>query len=217
MAYYQELSSIVDNIIGEKMLRNQNLCKLVYYYPTTGSRKGKNFNDLDFPVFNQPDLQASESNKLYLTHIYPLPKMPDAKIEQKCYVCVTLAGGYEPEQNSGFRRVNLMVDIICHLDSWKVREGYRPYLIMHEVDKMLNNQVTDLPIENRPFLRGFQPRDYSNYYYGYQLLYELYVNSNVTCNPESSLLGTQDTTPTIETNNYFMPKNIGRTSKNKQT
>ena len=29
MAFYEELSPIVNNIIGERILRNQNICKLL--------------------------------------------------------------------------------------------------------------------------------------------------------------------------------------------
>lgn len=183
MAYYQELSVIIDNVIGEKILRNQNICKLLYYYPTISDNEKEKYPYLDYPVYSQPDIE--DTSILFLTHVYPMPKMPDVKTKQKTYVCVNVSGGYEADKNKGFRRVNLLVDIICHLDAWKVREGYRPYLIMNEVDKMLNNKVTDLPIENNPYSRGFQPRDYSNYYYGIQMLYELNVNSNIVCTPYS--------------------------------
>ena len=60
-------------------------------------------------------------------------------------------GGYDPEVNSGYRNVSLLIDIICHLNAWKIREGYRPFLLMNEIDKMLNNKLTDLPIENKPY------------------------------------------------------------------
>lgn len=187
MAYYSELSPIIDNVIGEKMLRNQNLCKLLYCYPESSEIGNIKYPDLDFSVYSQPDIE--DTNKLFMECIYPLPKIPNAETEQKTYLTVVLAGGYEPEINSGYRTVNLLIDIICHLNSWKIREGYRPYLIMNEIDKMLNNKLTDLPIENKPYSTGFQPRDYSNYFYGVQMKYELMINSNIICDPQPQNIG----------------------------
>ena len=52
---------------------------------------------------------------------------------------------------------------------------------MHQIDLMLNNQLTDLPIVNKPYLRGFQTRVYSDYFYGVQMLYNMKVNSTLAC------------------------------------
>ena len=220
MAYYEELNGIVEGIIGERFLRNQNLCKLLSRYPECNNspinetQTGKNnvneqpisFNPLDTPFIEN-------TNDLYMKYIYPMPKSPDAETEKKCFITVVLSGGYEPELNTGFRRVNVLIDIICHLDCWNIKGGYRPYKIMNEVDKMLNNQQTDLPIMNRPYLRGFQPRDYSNLFYGFQLLYEVSINSNIDCSPEPSNLNVKPeevSVPIPQKVNTFMglPKNL---------
>ena len=181
MAYYEELSPIMDGIICEKMLRNQNLCKLLYYYPDSSDYNKNFFPNFDYSVFEQPDIE--DTSPMFMREIYPVPKMPDAKTEQKTYITVAVGGGYDPEVNSGYRNVSLLIDIICHLNAWKIREGYRPFLLMNEIDKMLNNKLTDLPIENKPYSYGFQPRDYSNYFYGVQLKYNLIINSNIICDP----------------------------------
>lgn len=180
MAYYKELNEIVNNIIGEKLLRNQNICKLLYCYPTVSENDHDFYPNFDFSVFEQPDIE--DTSMLFMRYIYPLPKMPDTKTEQKTYLCVNVSGGYDMDDNKGFRRINLLFDIVCHLNSWYVREGYRPYLLMSEIDKMLNDKLTDLPIQNKPYSKGFQPRDYSNYYYGIQMMYTLIVNNNIECN-----------------------------------
>lgn len=181
MAFYKELNDIAYSIITEKFLRSQNICKLLTCFPKYSDDNNKIFQSSRYSVFDNPDLD--DTSPLYMTSIYPLPKMPDAKTEQKMYLTLTISGGYEPDKNSGFRRVNLLIDIVCHTDCWCVKEGYRPYLMMNEIDMLLNNQMTDLPIEGVPYSRGYQPRDYSNYFYGFQLLYELWINSNVECNP----------------------------------
>lgn len=204
MAYYSELNDIVRNLIGEKFLRNQNLCKLLSCYPDTV--------DYTYNPLTQPDIEDTSS--LYMKNIFPMPKMPDASLDKTGYITVVLSGGYEPETNTGYRRVNLLIDIIYHLDVWNMKGGYRPYKVMNEIDKMLNNQLTDLPIENKPFLRGFQPRDYSTYFYGFQLIYELVVNSNIACGADPQNLNASgveelsESTPKKPVYN-FLPKNLG--------
>ena len=198
MAYYEELNEIVHNIIGEKFLRNQNLCKLLSCYPDVV--------DYAYDPYKHPDIV--NTNELYMKNIFPMPKKPDASLEKTGYITVVLSGGYETEVNTGYKRVNLLIDIIYHLDVWNIKGGYRPYKVMHEIDKMLNDKITDLPIVNKPFLRGFQPRDYSNYFYGFQVIYELLVNSNVTCNPEPQNLNIERDEPDIQIPN-FLPKNLG--------
>lgn len=203
MAYYEELNDIVSNLIGEKFLRNQNLCKLLSCYPETV--------DYTYDPYQHPNIL--NTNDLYMKNIFPMPKMPDASLEKTGYITVVLGGGYEPELNTGYRKVNLLIDIIYHLNVWNIKGGYRPYKVMYEIDSMLNNKLTDLPITNKPFLRGFQPRDYSNYFYGFQLMYELSVNSNVICNPEPQNLNVNKDEPDIPIPN-FLPKNLGIKNRN---
>lgn len=176
MAFYEELSPILYQVITERFLRNQNLCKLLYYYPDECSDI---HNSFEYDPLEQPDIK--NTNSLYMSSIFPMPKIPKTIEEKKVFLCAYFNGGYEPESNLAFRNVVLNIDIICHLDVWNIKQRYRPYDIMHEVDVLLNNQLTDLPIENRPFLRGFQTRVYSEYFYGIQMLYNLKVNSNIDC------------------------------------
>ena len=176
MAFYEELSPILYQVITERFLRNQNLCKLLYYYPDECSDI---HNSFEYDPLEQPDIK--NTNTLYMPSIFPMPKIPKTIEEKKVFLCAYFNGGYEPDSNLAFRNVVLNIDIICHLDVWNIKQRYRPYDIMHEVDVLLNNQLTDLPIENRPFLRGFQTRVYSEYFYGIQMLYNLKVNSNIDC------------------------------------
>ena len=198
MAYYKELNDIVSNLIGEKFLRNQELCKLLSCYPDT----------VDYKFDPYLCSNISDTNELYMKHIFPMPKMPDASLEKTGYITVVLSGGYEPDINSGYRKINLLIDIIFHLDVWNIKGGYRPYKVMYEIDSMLNNKLIDLPIENKPFLIGFQPRDYSNYFYGFQLMYELTINSNIVCNPEPQNLNINRNEPDVPIPE-FLPKNLG--------
>lgn len=175
MAFFNELGTVLNNVIGEKILRNQNICKLLYYY--------SDINEINFDPLAQPDIP--DTSILLLDHVYPLPKIPKTEDKQEAFLLVTLSGGdrYSTDVNDGYRRIYLIFDIIAHLNQWLIKNSYRVYEIAEELDKMFNYQQTDLPILGRPTYVGFQQRDYSNYFYGLQLIYQFTVNSNIECNP----------------------------------
>lgn len=171
MAFFEELNGIVMGTLGEYILKNQRLCKLLYYYPDD---KTPNYDP-----FIQPDIE--DTTQLMFTHVFPVPKLPDAVLDQKGYLACTLTGGNDVDKNTGFRRVNIQFDIIYHLKAWTIKGGFRPYFVASEIDKMFNNKSLTLPIVNRSQYYGFRTKDYSSYFYGIQLIYELYVDSNVGC------------------------------------
>ena len=104
MAFLTELNDIV-NIATSMLLQNQNICKLVSYYPNKVDFK---FNPLAEPKIENP-------SALLLEKIYPMPKAPDAETEQICFVDINIAGGDPMRTNTGFRRVELVFDVICHI------------------------------------------------------------------------------------------------------
>ena len=55
--------------------------------------------------------------------------------------------------------------------------------------------------ENKPYSKGFQPRDYQNYFYGLQMVYELNVNSNAVCTPTPKNVN-------IEKRISYLPRNF---------
>ena len=165
MAHYRELSPLLNGIIGGRFVRNKNLQKLLTEYEP-----------------NDENFQFDSPNDLIMKRIYPMPKMPDIKTDKGAYICAYFNGGYEIDKNTGYRNVVLNVDIICNIDVWFAGDGYRVYNIMAEIDSMLNNQFTDLPIEGVPYLRGFQTRVYADRFYGVQMLYNMKLNSTIECN-----------------------------------
>ena len=58
-----------------------------------------------------------------------------------------------------------------------------------------------MPIENKTYSKGFQPRDYQNYFYGLQMVYELNVNSNAVCTPTPKNVN-------IEKRISYLPRNF---------
>ena len=71
---------------------------------------------------------------------------------------------------------------------------------------ILNTAANMNLIVGKPYLRGFQPRDYSNYFYGFQVIYELSINSNIACNPKPQNLNIEENS-TIKIPSY-LPKNL---------
>ena len=170
MGFYQELNSIL-TLTCSSLLENQNLCKLVYYYPTQ--------TNYQFNPLSQPDIE--DTSILLMKNIFPLPKIPDADTEQNCFINVTITRGTPIASNPRFRSVILSFDVICHLDCWIIKGGVRPLSIIHEIDSIFNFQETKMDILNKPIATDLIPRGYSNKFYGYQLTYELQVNNNIKC------------------------------------
>ena len=98
------------------------------YYPNKVDFK---FNPLAKPKLENP-------SALLLEKIYPMPKTPDAETEQICFIDINIAGGDPMRTNTGFRRVELIFDVICHLDSWIIKGGFRPLKILGYIDGLLN-------------------------------------------------------------------------------
>ena len=174
MAFYQELDNIVNTVISQYILNNQNICKLLYYYPET--------KDYRFDPLEQPDIL--NTSDLLMDYIYPMPKSPETEIEQKGFMTVVLTGSNYINNNKGFRRVNLVFDLIFHLNAWIIKNSIRPYRLANEIDSLFNFQILkNLPIMGRPVSDTFAVRQYSSAYYGVQLVYDLTLNSNIECFP----------------------------------
>ena len=110
--------------IVDKMLNNENLKKLLYY-PVKDA-------------YRQPNLSQEQTIGLVHKNIRVVPKLQiDEEVES--YVIITFDGFTTNANNPEYRDNIITFDVICHFDSW-VMENYqlRPYLIMGEIDGMLN-------------------------------------------------------------------------------
>ena len=170
MAFLSELNSI-QTIATNMLITNPRVCKLLTYYPSTV--------DFRYDPLSKPPVENPSS--LLLERIYPMPKQPDAETEQVCMVDVNIASGDLTKTNKGFAHVYLIFDVICHLDSWVIKSGFRPLSVVSEIDGMFNNQKTDLPIMNKPVFVSLRAKGYSHRFYGYEITYDLMVNSNLEC------------------------------------
>lgn len=188
--YYNYLNDMLKGIIEVNILGNPNIKKLLYYYPDT-----VDFSYSPFVDENGVEREDVDGSLLYMTHVMPYPKSPDIITEQKCYLYCNLAGG-DYISGGKFQNINIVFDIVCHLDAWIIKEGFRVYSIASEIDKVFNYQspnmanyiqgedyykYLDIPSINKLSSSPFRPLDYSKKYYGMQLVYTAQINSNMGC------------------------------------
>lgn len=117
----KDLFSIVTKIIG-----NEKLKKLLFYQTKD--------------ALDKRNLTNEESLSLLHKNIRVIPKIEKDEFEET-YMIITFDNFLTNETNPEFRDNTITFDIICHLDNW-IMENYslRPYLIMGELDGMLNNK-----------------------------------------------------------------------------
>ena len=172
MAYYEELSQIQNSVIAS-LLNNQNICKLLYYYPEQ--------IDMRYDPLAQPDV-PNPNKTLLMTQVYPVPKTPDVELDQTCLLAVWLKGGDTMFDNKGFRKVIVVIDIICHLDCWIIKGGYRPMKLLNEIDQLFNyKKFEGINIINKIESLPFRAKEYSTKFYGYQISYEFQLPSMIGC------------------------------------
>ena len=111
--------------IVQKFINNEKLKKLLFY-PVKDALDRKN-------------LTSEETLGLLHKNIRVIPKL-QVNEDVQSYIIIGFDGFTPNANNPEFRDNIITFDIICHLDSW-VMENYqlRPYLIMGEIDGMLNN------------------------------------------------------------------------------
>ena len=115
------------SIIMEKILKNKDLLKLLYY--TTPDWR------------QQSDLTSSQIKTLFdKKMISNIPKV-DASIEEKNYLRITY-DAFSPNGTNEFYRDHIIeLKIVCHFDNWDLGDyELRPYKIAGELDSMLNKQ-----------------------------------------------------------------------------
>ena len=114
------------SIIVERMLKNDNLKKLLYY--TTKD------------CLNKAKLSEDESLELISKNIKLVPKV---YIDRKnlVYVIIRMRNFTPNGTNPEFRDNVIEFDIICHYDQWHLKDfQLRPYRIAAEIDSMFNDR-----------------------------------------------------------------------------
>jgi hypothetical protein len=158
--HFEELDTIINKII-ELIMTDSSLCKLIYY----DDKEPLKQNDFDH-------------NILMFTKIFPLPKKPNAEDKMGTMINIHF-GKANPWSNSGYKKEILLIDILCHLNTWELEFGLRPYQISNRLDSLFNNkQISDISI-NKIFFSDWTEIQYSDYWYGYRMAFMFTNNSNV--------------------------------------
>ena len=112
-------------IIVTKMLKNENLKKLLFY-----------------PIQNykqMPNLTQEQTYSLINNQIRIVPNIPIFK-EETSFVIITF-NGFSNTSNPEFRDNIISFDIYCHINLWLLGDfQLRPYKIAGEIDSMFNNK-----------------------------------------------------------------------------
>lgn len=165
MAYFSDLNDNL-NFVVSKVLENQDLCKYLYY------------NVAD-PLL-QPDIPDTRST-LLMDNIFPLPKDPGLIEDQMSILNIYFPFVKPYTPNSGFRKIELCFDIMCHLDLWNIDDGIRVYCIANQIDSMFNNKFYGELSFNANFFDRAAIRKFSDRFYGWQVIYQISNDSNVGC------------------------------------
>lgn len=112
-------------IISEWMLKNKNLCKMLYY--------------TDRDALDKPALTEEQKIRMINNQIKIVPKVyVDGTVLN--YVVISF-DTFTPSANPQFRDNVITFDVICHFDQWHLHDfQLRPYRIAAEIDSMFDNQ-----------------------------------------------------------------------------
>ena len=112
-------------IITTWMLKNKNLCKMLYY--------------TDRDALDRPALTEEQKVNLFGKQIKIVPKIyVDGSV--LTYVIISM-DNFTKSENPEFRDNIISFDIICHFDQWQLKDfQLRPYRIAAEIDSMFDNK-----------------------------------------------------------------------------
>ncbi len=110
-------------LLANMLLNNQDICKLVYYTSNN--------------PLAEPDIV--ETDVLMNKNIRVVPKVPDELGEKGSFIVVLFNSFEVNEINEKTLVTEIAFDVICPLNEWMINaESLRPFLIMGEINNMLN-------------------------------------------------------------------------------
>lgn len=161
MSAFQELNDYVNKTMTY-ILENDNICNLIAYNDST-------------PLSHDPLSQEDRLN-LISKKIYPfnyIPNEDQLKEQEKTIISIILED-FSNDGNLYFKKGYITINVLCHNNLWRTDSGYRPFLIMEELEKSFNKIHNK---ENTIGIGGtyFQSANYlwANYNYsGYTVRYK---------------------------------------------
>ena len=111
--------------IANKLMQNQNLCRLLKYQVRDPFDKEK-----------YPDVDGVN---LLNKQIMITPKIFDDSTEKTSYVVAIFSNFITTTFNPDFKISTIRFDVACPYDEWVLNDkSLRPYLMMQEIDDMFN-------------------------------------------------------------------------------
>lgn len=113
-------------LIVDKIMKNENLKKLLFYTTKDCMKK--------------PKLTEDETLELFGKQIKIVPKLTvDNSVLN--YIIINFDNFISNDSNPEFRDNLIEFDIVCHFDQWHLKDfQLRPYKIAAELDSMLNGK-----------------------------------------------------------------------------
>ena len=116
--------------IISRLMANQNLLKLLYY------------TDKD-PCNNQDLSETIVKNEIYNKLIEIVPRV-GPKNDAKSIISLRLVNGFSNAENSEFKDFTIAIEVFVPLTQWFIKDSnLRPFAIMGEIHKSLNNKIID--------------------------------------------------------------------------
>ena len=149
---FKELNDNLNSIM-EKIITNQNLCKLLLFEESP---------------LSQPDIESPQD--LLYTNIFPYP-YDISVLENSMNLLIVGFDDFRPISSNNFISKNLYFRILCHRNLWRTDSGLRPYLIAQEIAEMFNNQrVIGI---GKTLFEGGRELWANKDYIGFSLVYEI--------------------------------------------
>jgi len=169
MGFFSEYNDIINKVI-ELLYNDQSLMRYLMY-------------DSDNPLENnteQPDIVGSS---VVFDRLLPFPKSTNGVNKKGSFINVYMGSAQPQRTNSKYRDDTIHIDIICHLDIWKIINGnIRPYSMLNLIDKKFNNEfIENVSSLQSIYLLASSYRQFSEDFYGYTITYRVSNNSNIRC------------------------------------
>ncbi len=111
--------------IANKLMQNQNLCRLLKYQVRDPFDKQK-YEEVDGIILLNKQIMIT-------------PKIWDESTEKTSYVVALFNSFVKNVMNPDYKIDSISFDVACPYDEWVLNgQSLRPYLIMEEIDKMFN-------------------------------------------------------------------------------
>lgn len=155
MAYFEELNNSL-NAVLQKILDNQDLCKMIYY-----SDIPSNHSDIDTSIL------------ITEKYLNPMSKIPEANSDQKSIMNVHYLKAQKGKTNKGSVHEILALDIICHLDNQMVKGGNLLLMMCSEVEGTFDSKIIEDISPYKLQFAGFNEIYPADFFSGYRILFDV--------------------------------------------